>query len=255
MLRYGTNPIIEREYMKISELVKRTDTTKEAIHYYIREGLLRKPRKSKSNLANYTEKHVETLLLIKELRDHYYMPLPEIKKILKGYTKKETKTDLSQMQILNRYLAPLERMFPREVEGEQAFREMTGIGKKWLAKMEEWGVIVPKVRDGIPVYSNENIILGKLVVEFDQVGFGPKSGHDPENLKRIADFIRNQLINPSLERMLAETFGKGPITAEQLLKGSQSEQVMSLFIFYLYLRISRDAFDTYLLHGFPSPRE
>ncbi|NNL75879.1 MAG: MerR family DNA-binding transcriptional regulator, partial [Desulfobacterales bacterium] len=32
--------------MKISQLVKRTGVPKETIHFYIREGLLRKPRKS-----------------------------------------------------------------------------------------------------------------------------------------------------------------------------------------------------------------
>ena len=54
--------------MKIGELVKRTGVPKETIHYYIREGLLRKPRKSASNTADYTRAHVEQIRLIKELR-------------------------------------------------------------------------------------------------------------------------------------------------------------------------------------------
>ena len=35
--------------MKISQLVKRTGVPNETIHFYIREGLLRKPRKSSVN--------------------------------------------------------------------------------------------------------------------------------------------------------------------------------------------------------------
>jgi len=66
--------------MKIGELTKITGTSKETIHHYLREGLLRKSHKTKGNVANYNENHVETLILIKTLRDHYYLPLPEIKK-------------------------------------------------------------------------------------------------------------------------------------------------------------------------------
>ena len=39
--------------MKISTVVKRTGVPKETIHFYIREGLLRKPHKSGVNIADY----------------------------------------------------------------------------------------------------------------------------------------------------------------------------------------------------------
>lgn len=41
--------------MKIGELMRRTGTSKETIHHYLREGLLRKPHKTKGNVANYEE--------------------------------------------------------------------------------------------------------------------------------------------------------------------------------------------------------
>ena len=65
--------------MKIRELVKRTGVPKETIHFYIREGLLRKPRKSNVNSADYNENYVDQIQLIKNLRDNYYLPIPEIK--------------------------------------------------------------------------------------------------------------------------------------------------------------------------------
>jgi len=73
--------------MKISELVKRTGVPKETIHFYIREGLLRKPRKSGVNSAEYGERYVDQIQLIKDLRDNYYLPIPEIKKVVKNYQK------------------------------------------------------------------------------------------------------------------------------------------------------------------------
>ena len=39
--------------MKIGELVKQTQVSKETIHYYVREGLLPRPRKLAKNVADY----------------------------------------------------------------------------------------------------------------------------------------------------------------------------------------------------------
>jgi DNA-binding transcriptional MerR regulator len=69
--------------MKISEVVKKTKVPKETIHYYVREGLIPKPRKTGKNVANYTEVHVEQILLIKQIQDNFYLPLSLIKKIVK----------------------------------------------------------------------------------------------------------------------------------------------------------------------------
>ena len=68
---------------RIAELAKRSGTPKETIHYYLRIGLLRKPKKTSRNMAYYDETHVEQLQLIKRLRTESYLPLSVIKKILK----------------------------------------------------------------------------------------------------------------------------------------------------------------------------
>lgn len=69
--------------IRIAELVRRTGTPKETIHYYLREGLLRKPKKTSKNMAYYDESHVEQLELIKRLRAESYLPLSVIKTILR----------------------------------------------------------------------------------------------------------------------------------------------------------------------------
>ena len=78
--------------MKISDLVKRTQVSKETIHYYVREGLVPRPRKFAKNLASYNESYVERIRLIKELQDHHFLPRAhqENSEISKGLTGKET---------------------------------------------------------------------------------------------------------------------------------------------------------------------
>ena len=68
---------------RIAELSRRAETPKETIHYYLRIGLLRKPRKTSKNMAYYDDGHVEQLKLIRRLRAESYLPLSVIKKVLK----------------------------------------------------------------------------------------------------------------------------------------------------------------------------
>ena len=69
--------------MKIRDLVRRTNVTKETVHYYILEGLLPKPRKRARNLADYDESYVDRIPMIKELQDNYFLPLSVTKNFLK----------------------------------------------------------------------------------------------------------------------------------------------------------------------------
>jgi DNA-binding transcriptional MerR regulator len=68
--------------MKMKELEQRTGIGREAIRFYIREGLLEEPERPKKNVAIYSENHVERILLIKKLQDERFLPLNVIKDIL-----------------------------------------------------------------------------------------------------------------------------------------------------------------------------
>ena len=223
--------------MKIGELVKRTQTSKPLIHHYLREGLLTKPRNAGRNKAEYTEKHVEQLLLIKELRESYFLPLPLIKKIIKRQKKLPQEEQFS-FRLENEYFRPLDRFFPNAITGRDEFRLTVGLGRKWLAQMEEWGIITPEIVDGQPVYSQEEAAIGRLIVEMDHLGFGPKDGYEPEFLRNIADFLRESLaygtkkhLLENMDRLDEEEFKKN---------GVNYAEVLSLFVFNMFRKIMRE---------------
>ena len=164
--------------MRISELVKRTQVSKETIHYYIREGVLPKPSKPAKNIANYNEGYVEKILLIKELQDKHFLPLSVIKKIIKQQ-KKKSPPEQALLRVQSKYHKPLDLFLSKEITGREAFCQATGLGQKWLAKMEQWGVITSEFKEENPVYSPDDVVIGKLIVDMDRLGFGPKDGHDP----------------------------------------------------------------------------
>ena len=224
--------------MKIRELVKRTGVPKETIHFYIREGLLRKPRKSNVNSAEYNESYVDQIQLIKNLRDNFYLPIPQIKKIVKDF-RKQSPSDQAISQFYSRFFRPADRLFANEIESRDAFRQKTGLGKKWLAKAEEWGVITPEVlEDGEVVYAPDDVAIGKLMVDMDQLGFGPKDGHDPEDLRYIAEFVRKHVVD-SFKKYYQNNLEK--LTSKEYVeKASQFHEVISLFFYHLYRKFVRE---------------
>ena len=68
--------------LKMKELESRTGVSREAIRFYIREGLLPEPEKPKKNVAHYSEEHVQKIRLIKQLQEEHYLPLKIVKSVM-----------------------------------------------------------------------------------------------------------------------------------------------------------------------------
>ena len=224
--------------MKISQLVKRTGVPKETIHFYIREGLLRKPRKSSVNSAEYNESYVDQIRMIKNHRDNYYLPIPEIKKIVKDF-RKQSPSDQAISQFYSRFFRPADRLLAKEIVGREAFREASGLGYKWLNQAEKWGVITPENRNGDEVFSPDDLAIGKLMVDMDRLGFGPKDGFDPEDLRYIAEFVKKYVV--TVFRKYYQNNLEKLTSKEYVERGSQFHEVISLFFYHLYRKFVREA--------------
>jgi DNA-binding transcriptional MerR regulator len=224
--------------LKIGELVRRTRVSKETVHYYVREGLLPKPRKRGRNIADYDDGYVERIRLIKELQDCYFLPLAIIKNILKH--QKKSPEGQSLLSLRREYFRPVDQLLPSEVEGEEAFLKATELGRRWLARMEEWGIIRPEIRNGRKIYSQDDITLGKLVLEMDRVGIGVKNGFDPEALKHYRDLFR-EIVVMSHKYYFEATLGK--LSPEEFSKRIvQGREIMSTFFYHLYRKLSREEY-------------
>ncbi|MCD6584550.1 MAG: MerR family transcriptional regulator [Desulfobacteraceae bacterium] len=233
--------------MKISELVKTTGVSKETIHYYIREGILRKPRKTGKNTADYNETHVDQIRTIKALRENYFLPIPVIRKLIKKH-KNRNHSEKSSFQFLCEYFRPLDQLLSSEVNGKQLFLEATGLSEKWLEKMEEWHVITSEERDSESFYSQDDVIIGKLIADMDRIGIGPRDGFDPSELKNFTAVLRT-FVAKNLERYMEAGWNK--MSPEELReKGSQSTEIISLFFYHIYRKLVREEYKRYLAtHG------
>jgi DNA-binding transcriptional MerR regulator len=231
------------DHMKISELAKRTQVSKETIHYYVREKLLPRPRKLGKNVADYNESYVQQIKLIKELQDHRFLPLSLIKRILK-YEKGSPERE-SFLELHTDYFRPVDQLLPTNVVGEDAFRKATGLGRKSLSNLEEWGIITPELHDGQKIYSQDDLTLGKVVVDMDRIGLGPKDGFDSKTLKHYSDAFR-KIVKMAHWHYMQTLLGKlSP--AEYSHRRMQASEIMSVFFYHLYRKQANEEFKRILM--------
>jgi DNA-binding transcriptional MerR regulator len=236
LLFHRSPPEVDKTTMKISELSRRTNVPKETIHYYVREGLIPRPRKKGKNVSDYDESFIESILLIKRIQDHFFLPLSLIKKIIKQRNKFPELKSLLDLRI--GYFSPLEQFLQKEVVGEEALAEATGMGKTWISKFEEWGVISSTAREGQKVYSQDDVIIGKLLVDLDRAGFGPKDGVDPEVTRHYTHHFR-KIVKMAHGSFLSADLGKFT-PEENRERGIRGRELMGVFFYHLYRKLVRE---------------
>lgn len=230
--------------MKLKELIKATGVSRETIQFYLRDGILPKPRKRNGAQADYNESYVDLLKLIKDLQENHFLPLGVIKKIVKQIRKagpEEEQFFRLQSELfnpVNQYLSN------REITGEEEFRKATGLGPKWLSNAESWGIITPRVVAGQKIYDFEDIAIGRVMVEMDRAGFGPQDGFDPETLKHYRDALET-VISKFNHRFTDLYFGNVP-KEEFAELGKSSLNLTGIYFYFIYRKLAKRDTDRYI---------
>jgi hypothetical protein len=111
--------------------------------------------------------------------------------------------------------------------------------------LEEWGFLTPKVRDGKKVYLPEEIALGRLIVELENLDPQVKERGDLGPMKQARDLLREivilshrSFIDPALGKMSTDELSR------KILQGGE---ILSQFFYHLYRKLSREEHDRILL--------
>ena len=70
--------------MRVKDVCERTGLSRQAIHFYVEQGLVPPPTKTGQTMGHYTEAHVERILLVKQLQHDHFLPLRAIRAMLEG---------------------------------------------------------------------------------------------------------------------------------------------------------------------------
>ncbi len=221
--------------MKIAELAKRTDVPKQTIHYYIRNGLLPKPRKLGSNSAEYDESYVERIRLIKELQNDFFFPLPTIKKILWEH---RSASKHAMLKIKSEFFKPVDQYLGTGVEGDEAFVEATGLAPRWLPTLKDWGLISSVEKKGIHVYSQDDICVGKVMVNMAKMGINRRQNFKPEvTMPKLATAMQ-EITKTLIDDFQRATADLKPTEREDL--AVCGHEIMSVLFYHLYRKYVRE---------------
>ncbi len=201
--------------MKASELAKCTGVQRGTIQFYIREGLLPKPKKSSRNMAYYDESYIERIKLIKELQEKRFLPLSVIKKILKA------EPDFSGGEM--RSLGELDGRIFKSLDHMPTFKplSLSEILKKYdieradLLEMVKIGILSPTSVKGTKHFNEIDVRLIECWDRMLKAGFTKDLGFMPIDIHHYKDMV-SMLVEEEARTFLSQVAGK--LTVEQMVE-------------------------------------
>jgi DNA-binding transcriptional MerR regulator len=166
--------------LRMRDLVERTGLSRQAIHFYVEQGLVEPPVKTGATMGYYTEAHVERILLVRKLQEEHFLPLKAIRAMLDDRQGEFTR---AQRQVLREVKAQLPAPIAaaRSDEPDVALGPLlarTGLARREVTELERAGLV--QVRAG--KVSADHAWLIELWGEVRAIGFTRELGFGPELL-------------------------------------------------------------------------
>lgn len=189
-----------RARLRMKDLVEATGLERQAIHFYIQQGLLPAGRKTGRNMAWYTQAHVDRLLSIRKLQQEHFLPLKAIKAVLDG-----TDEDFSPEQ--RAFLRGVKRQLRGELSAEDrgsmlGTKELTeryGVDQEDLEEAAELGVVgVSKDEHGNLMIAEADAWMVELFGQMRKLGFTRELGFSVADLRFYEDAM-NRLFREEIK--------------------------------------------------------
>jgi DNA-binding transcriptional MerR regulator len=168
--------------LKMKDLERATGVGREAIRFYIREGLVPEPERPARNVAWYDESFVERILLIKKLQSERFLPLSVIKSVLGGKDV-PSPDEVQTLLALDGKLQPTTRGDARtEPETVAALAKRVGLPPTEIRELAHSGAIEIVTRKGREWVEGSSLEVVELWAEMRQAGFSKELGFEPEQV-------------------------------------------------------------------------
>lgn len=176
---------------RMQDLRRLTGLSRQAIHFYIREGLVPEGHKTGRNMAYYGPAHLERLQLVRRLQHERMLPLKAIKAIL-GHT--VGSFDAPQRQMLTELKSRLSSTLGTEAESvlvdAAALCERLRVGMDDVRRMAELGVVgLDETAPGAPRIGADSVWVLELWSQLRALGFTEQLGFTVEDLAMYEDVI------------------------------------------------------------------
>ncbi|MDQ3337307.1 MAG: MerR family transcriptional regulator [Myxococcota bacterium] len=164
--------------LRMRDVMERTGLSRQAIHFYVEEGLVDRPVKTGKTMGYYSDAHVERILLIKKLQEEHFLPLKAIRAMLDD---KQGDFTRAQQQVLRDVKVRLPAATTEEPDDDIALAdvlEKTKLARREVTELERAGM-VEVVRGRV---STDHAWLIELWAEVRAAGFTRELGFGPDLL-------------------------------------------------------------------------
>ncbi len=171
---------------KMRDLCRLTGLPRQAIHFYIQQGLVPPGHKTGRNTARYGEAHVERIRVVKRLQADRFMPLRAIRAVLDGEDDGFTPEQRSVLLDVKQHLPPsLARPEPSgELVDARALLARNGLDRRDLDDLVNAGLVEVRRRArGRLLVASEDAWMFELLAEVRRAGFTRELGFDAELLR------------------------------------------------------------------------
>lgn len=213
----------------ISEVAALTGVPIATIKFYIREGLLPRPRTTGRTIGRYDTAFVSRLELVRELRNRFRLSLREIAALLKEAGPSATLTEL-ELSLLARerlegVIDPNFRQPPVTVE---RLMERSGLDAADVSDLATYGLLTPIRVGGAVVYGEGDARIAEVVGALRSSGYNTHLGFAISDLFRYVEALRKLVVreveqfdNPKLRDLprdqITRLIGQGVAHVDVLL--------------------------------------
>lgn len=168
---------------RIKDLSEMTGVSREAIRFYINEGLLPPPQKSAHNMGWYSDRHIELLRLIQKLQTERFLPLKAIKSLLDGKSHPDfTAAQTQTFDEMRRKIVAEHRDLPVSGDPDKLAADM-GLSRRERRELRDLGLAA----SGAATMSDVEIARQWIVIR--DAGLSLKLGFSPANLGFMQDVV------------------------------------------------------------------
>ena len=189
---------------RMKDLCEATGLPRQAIHFYIQQGLLPPGQKTGRNMAWYNDEHLERLRLIKKLQHEQFLPLKAIKALFDGedgvFSPRQHAFLAGVKEHVAESLKTSDDRSPTLTPEEIAKR--TGIDAAEVRRSFELGLVGGAHVDGTLRIADADAWIFEVFGQVRALGFTPELGFRVEDMALYQDAI-TKLLNEEVRLVFA----------------------------------------------------
>jgi DNA-binding transcriptional MerR regulator len=176
---------------RMRDLCALTGLSRQAIHFYIQQGLVPEGTKTGRNMAFYGAEHVERLRLVRRLQDERYLPLKQIRALLDGDAgaADDPRREL-QLEVRARLATAVRGEPASRAVDVDAHAAAHGVDRDDVTRMIELGLLVLDGDDGSVRLARAGALwIVELWGQLRALGYSRERGFAVDDLAPVRDAI------------------------------------------------------------------